>query len=348
MSNKWLWTIAVAVGMLGLLVGAVAADALVDVYVDGNKQSFDPGARLRAGTTYAPLRAAVDAVGASVQWVEAEQLAVVQKGEQTANINKSQGIIVTGRLLIPLRLMAEALQIQVTWDSACKAVLIGKQPPRVLEAAPDWVVGTWELYAISNSRAGWKIYDLSQGKGCAGWFTFNANGTWTGLLRSPTGSMTGSGTWAVHGDRYNLMGWPEPMTMFRQEKDLYHEVDFGEGNQAWLWFWPAVSPLDIRDPVVGTWQLWRISDTYGGPKDPVRDGSRTTFRFNADGTWSFQDISAGGSMTDSGTWTRRRDRYVLKDPAGIMAPPVFREGNTLYHLVGEAGGPRLYSWFRKQ
>jgi len=76
MTNRRLWTIAVAVGMLGLLAGAVAADTVVDVYVDGNKQSFDPGARLRAGTTYAPLRAAVEAVGASVEWVEDEQLLV--------------------------------------------------------------------------------------------------------------------------------------------------------------------------------------------------------------------------------------------------------------------------------
>ena len=160
MSKRQLWTIAVAVGMLGILAGAVAADALVDVYVDGNKQSFDPGARLRAGTTYAPLRAAVEAVGASVEWVEAEQLAVVQKGEQTANIKKSQGIIVAGRLLIPLRLMAEALHIEVAWDSSRKAVMIGKPLPpaprsSVQQQATDsgvFITSTGKKYHRANCR----------------------------------------------------------------------------------------------------------------------------------------------------------------------------------------------------
>jgi len=151
MNNRRLWTIAVALGMLGLLAGAIAADALVDVYVDGNKQSFDPGARLRAGTTYAPLRAAVEAVGASVEWVEAEQLAVVQKGQRTANIKKSQGIIVAGRLLIPLRLMAEALEIEVAWDSSRKAVMIGKPLPPAPRTSVQQSTGS-EVFITSTGK----------------------------------------------------------------------------------------------------------------------------------------------------------------------------------------------------
>ena len=90
MNRKWLWIAAIAIVVFGIAAGTAAADTVVDVFVDGSKQSFDPGARLRVGTTYAPLRAAVEAVGASVEWIEAEGLAVVHKGEQTANIKKSQ------------------------------------------------------------------------------------------------------------------------------------------------------------------------------------------------------------------------------------------------------------------
>ncbi len=231
--------------------------------------------------------------------------------------------------------------LQLELDAWPPAEPVGK-------AATDWVVGAWELYAISHTHAGPKIYDLSQGEGCAAEIRFNANGTWSGSWRSPGDRYAGSGTWVVHGDRYSLTGLPEPVTIFRQEKDLYEIVDDGQGNQAWLWYWPVASPLDIRDPIVGTWQLWRISDTYDGPKDPVRPGAGTTFRFDADGTWSLKGKFPGGGMTDSGTWTAHGERYMLIDPAGVHVPPVFREGDTLYQLMGESGGLRLYAWFRKQ
>lgn len=69
----------VTVAAAGFAAGVADADTLVGVYVDGSKQSFDPGARVRAGKAYAPLRAAVEAVGASVQWVEAQQIAALQQ-----------------------------------------------------------------------------------------------------------------------------------------------------------------------------------------------------------------------------------------------------------------------------
>ncbi len=120
-----LWTTVLIVAVLGV----AAADTLVGVYVDGRKHNFDPAARVRAGTAYAPLRAATEAMGATVQWLPARQMAVVCKQDRCVNIPKAQGIIVNGRLLIPLRLMAEALQVQVAWDTTRKAVLIGKQSP---------------------------------------------------------------------------------------------------------------------------------------------------------------------------------------------------------------------------
>ncbi len=120
-----------------LLVAAslVRADTLVEVYVDGKKQDFTPAARVRAGKAYAPLRASADAVGGTVKWMEAQQMAVVCKNEQCINIKKSEGIIVAGRLLIPLRLMAEALQAQVRWDAKQKAVLIQAQALGVEEGS---------------------------------------------------------------------------------------------------------------------------------------------------------------------------------------------------------------------
>ena len=119
---------------LGLLVALATssawADTLVDVYVNGKKQSFSPQARVRNSTAYAPLRAACEAVGSEVKWLEAQQAAAVCKGERCVLIRKKQGIIVDGRLLIPLRLMAEALAAQVTWDGKRKAVIIVTKAPK--------------------------------------------------------------------------------------------------------------------------------------------------------------------------------------------------------------------------
>ena len=113
--------------LLLVAVSLAKADTLVEVYIDGKKHDFTPAARVRAGKAYAPLRASADAVGGTVKWIEAQQMAVVCKNEQCINIKKSEGIIVAGRLLIPLRLMAEALQAQVRWDAKRKAVLIQAQ-----------------------------------------------------------------------------------------------------------------------------------------------------------------------------------------------------------------------------
>ena len=123
-TREVLWVI-----LLLAVTNVVRADALVKVYIDGKKQDFSPAARVRAGRAYAPLRASADAVGASVKWIEAQQMAVVCKTVRCIIIKKSEGIIVEGRLLIPLRLMGEALEAQVRWDAEQKAVLIETQAP---------------------------------------------------------------------------------------------------------------------------------------------------------------------------------------------------------------------------
>jgi hypothetical protein len=114
-------------GLIGLTSPVRAADEIVKVYVAGKAVSFTPAARIRNGTTYAPLRAAAQAVGAEVQWSEASQTALVCTDQACANIKKSQGIVVDGSLLIPVRLMSQALGRAVTWDAASRSVRIAGQ-----------------------------------------------------------------------------------------------------------------------------------------------------------------------------------------------------------------------------
>ena len=100
------------------------ADTPVDVYVNGEKQDFSPPAQVREGITYAPLRAAGEAVGAEVKWQAEQQIAMVCKGTRCTLIRKSQGVIIQQRLLVPLRLMAEALDADVAGDAERKVVTI--------------------------------------------------------------------------------------------------------------------------------------------------------------------------------------------------------------------------------
>jgi len=108
----------------GLAAAVWSADQLVRVLVDGREQSFKPAARVRGGVTYAPLRAAAEAVGAKVQWNEKAQMAIVCAGNQCVPIKRSQGIVVDGSLLIPLRLLAQALKCDVKWNPSAQTVAI--------------------------------------------------------------------------------------------------------------------------------------------------------------------------------------------------------------------------------
>jgi len=116
--------VVMALTLATALAASAYADTPVGVYVNGTKQEFSPAARVREGTTYTPLRAAAEAVGAEVKWIESEQLAIICQADACAIIRKQQGIIVSGRLLIPVRLMAEALDAKVSWDGQRKAVII--------------------------------------------------------------------------------------------------------------------------------------------------------------------------------------------------------------------------------
>lgn len=109
---------------LSIAASGWAADNIVSLWV-GNKQvPCKPAPRERDGVTYAPLRAAVAAVGGKLTWNPKTGAADVCTADRCVSIKKSQGITVAGSLLVPVRLLSEALGRQVTWDAHAKAVRI--------------------------------------------------------------------------------------------------------------------------------------------------------------------------------------------------------------------------------
>lgn len=107
------------------MASASAADQIVSLYVRGKQVKCNPAARVHAGITYAPLRAAAQAVGAHVSWNAHDQMATICTNNRCVPVKANQGIMIHNSLLIPVRLMSEALGRDVTWDPAAKAVRIG-------------------------------------------------------------------------------------------------------------------------------------------------------------------------------------------------------------------------------
>jgi hypothetical protein len=113
-------------GMLATMAtAALAADQLVSLYVGNKLVKCDPSARVRDGVTYAPLRAAAEAVGMEVKWDAASDTAsLCAPGRCVLPIKASQGIMVKGGLLIPVRLLGQALGRPVTFDPKAQAVRV--------------------------------------------------------------------------------------------------------------------------------------------------------------------------------------------------------------------------------
>ena len=103
---------------------ALAGDEMVRVFINAGEKNFSPGARVRDGKTYVPLRAGAESLGATVTWEADTQTAVVSRPGKTVRIRASEGIMVEDHLLVPLRLMGEKLGFQVRWDEAARAAYL--------------------------------------------------------------------------------------------------------------------------------------------------------------------------------------------------------------------------------
>lgn len=116
------------VGLLALGVGVCAQDVPVNVFVNGKPQKYDPPALVRDGVTYVPLRQGAVSLGLSVEWMAELNAAQVCDSVSCILIPKNEGIIINGRLMLPLRKMGEFMGARVTWDGARRAVLIQSGP----------------------------------------------------------------------------------------------------------------------------------------------------------------------------------------------------------------------------
>lgn len=128
----------------------VNAQSDIKLYVDGKYIETDVSPEIYNGRTFVPVRVVSEALGYNIQWIgESNQvvvkndniklvLTVNSKNYILNNESKSSDVaptIVNQRTLVPLRLVAESFNEQVSWDNENRTVIIGDDSSSVYEKA---------------------------------------------------------------------------------------------------------------------------------------------------------------------------------------------------------------------
>jgi len=115
----------------------------LDTYVAGRKVSFDVRPQVKEGRTLMPIRALVEALGATVSWDPATRTVTIVRGAKEVKISIGSRVatvgsaevsmdvaaeIQDGRTLIPVRFVSEGLGLNVTWLADSRSIVVTEQP----------------------------------------------------------------------------------------------------------------------------------------------------------------------------------------------------------------------------
>jgi N-acetylmuramoyl-L-alanine amidase len=167
--KKRIWILLLALSVMAVGPGALSASAKSanlspEVYVSGARMVSDVGAQLVNGTTYVPLRAFCQSMaGSTVTWDEASRTAKaissgveisVTAGKRYMTVNNRcfylpQGaLIVEGRLMLPIRLLAKAYGAEVGWNQATATATVSAAGTPL--AAAGSVYNSDDLYWLAR------------------------------------------------------------------------------------------------------------------------------------------------------------------------------------------------------
>jgi hypothetical protein len=99
-----------------LLAGASAANATIDLYVNGKLVPMEPAIAMHHDHAYGDLRGLASAMGATVDYHPGDHYAAVTRGDKTVKINMFHARVHAGKQLVQVREMAEGLGGKVTCD----------------------------------------------------------------------------------------------------------------------------------------------------------------------------------------------------------------------------------------
>jgi uncharacterized protein YraI len=117
----------------------VNQNAVLSIYVNGIKQSYDPSPLIENGRVLVPLRAIFETLGAKVNWDAHTRTASATKGNMSIRLQVDSKMalkndewiqldappqIKKGRMMVPLRFVSETLGAKVEWDDKNRTVTI--------------------------------------------------------------------------------------------------------------------------------------------------------------------------------------------------------------------------------
>ena len=185
--------------LLVLLAAAPAGGATepaVSVWLDGRPLALDPPPVIVSGRTLVPLRGAAEALGAAVGWEATTRAITIAKGAGFAELRIDRRLLCldracnraelqdvppairADRTFVPVRSLAAALQVGVTWDGVGRRVLIDSPAPvtppdravRISGVDPGAVIhepaslrAEWQVGAAARIR--WYLLDRQTGAG---------------------------------------------------------------------------------------------------------------------------------------------------------------------------------------
>lgn len=125
--------------LIGLASNNVSAASSVQIYINGEKQSFSNQALIENGTTLVPLRGIFEELGATVTFNQSNQTidafreltnVKLKIGSKNAEVNGTKvtlsvpSQVKNGTTLVPLRFISESLGANVQWDQKNQKVTI--------------------------------------------------------------------------------------------------------------------------------------------------------------------------------------------------------------------------------
>ncbi len=114
----------------------------VEVLLNGRTLGFDQQPVVQNGRTLVPLRTIFEALGASVDWIDATQTVVARRGNTEIEMSIGQSTyyvngqaktldvapqVLSGRTLVPARAVAESFDCSVEWNESTNSVIVNSQ-----------------------------------------------------------------------------------------------------------------------------------------------------------------------------------------------------------------------------
>gem|GEM_PF-1884991 len=144
----------------------------ISVYLNGTQLSFDVKPQIINGSTYVPMRTIFEELGASVNWDDSTKTITGTKdnttiklkiGENKVNIDNrdislnSGATIVNGRTLVPVRVVAESFNCEVSWDDSTKTINMSAKTKNettknYTSIEGDWVRVSYNSYYGSTMK----------------------------------------------------------------------------------------------------------------------------------------------------------------------------------------------------